>query len=158
MKLGIREAIEQDLGFLVANNLAMAFETEVKRLDRGRLERGVGRVLRDRSLGFYLIAEEEREGEKKREREPVGQLLLTFEWSDWRDGLFWWIQSVYVRPQWRRRGVYASLYREVLERAKASGDVCGVRLYVESTNEVAREVYGYLGMTETSYRLMEKVL
>ncbi len=158
MKLVIREAREQDLGFLVANNLAMAFETEEKCLDRRRLERGVGRVLRDRSLGFYLIAEENGQGEREGGREPVGQLLLTFEWSDWRDGLFWWIQSVYVRPQWRRRGVYASLYREVLERAKACGEVCGVRLYVESTNEVAREVYGYLGMTETSYRLMEKEL
>lgn len=147
MKLEIREAVEGDLGFLVENNLAMARETEGKSLDRRRLERGVARVLQDRSLGFYLIAEEE--------GDALGQLLLTFEWSDWRDGLFWWIQSVYVRPGWRRRGIYAALYREVLARVESSEDVCGVRLYVESTNEVAREVYGRLGMTETSYRLME---
>lgn len=147
MKLEIREATERDHCFLVENNLAMARETEDKRLDRRRLERGVARVLQDRSLGFYLIAEEE--------GVALGQLLLTFEWSDWRDGLFWWIQSVYVRPEWRRRGVYAALYREVLKRARSSEDVCGVRLYVESTNQVAREVYQRLGMAETSYRLME---
>jgi ribosomal protein S18 acetylase RimI-like enzyme len=84
----------------------------------------------------------------------VGQLMLTREWSDWRDGWWWWIQSVYVAPDWRRRGVYRALHDAVVAEVDAAPDVCGIRLYVEPENETARATYRALGMVET-YRVME---
>ncbi|MFZ9889314.1 MAG: GNAT family N-acetyltransferase, partial [Myxococcota bacterium] len=124
--LRIREAVAADHATLCQFNLAMAQESEGRDLDPEVLARGVTAVLLDRSRGVYIVAE--------REGDVVGQLMLTSEWSDWRCGLFWWIQSVYVVPSARRTGVYRALHAHVLSLAKAAGDVVGVRLYVEEHN------------------------
>jgi ribosomal protein S18 acetylase RimI-like enzyme len=81
--------------------------------------------------------------------------MITYEWSDWRNGNFWWIQSVYVRPDARGRGVFRRLYQAVEEAARKSGESCGLRLYVEGENERAQRVYEGLGMKSTSYRFYE---
>lgn len=143
----IRPATPEDAEQIVAFNLAMARETEERELDPDVLARGVASVFEDSALGRYLVAE--------RAGRVVGSLMLTTEWSDWRDGMFWWIQSVYVESDSRRRGVYRALHQEVLDLARAAGGVCGVRLYVERENEVARQVYRERGMETTSYRLYE---
>jgi GNAT superfamily N-acetyltransferase len=85
----------------------------------------------------------------------VGQLLVTFEWSDWRNATFWWIQSVYVDAAWRRRGVYRKMHESVLEQARRQGDVCGIRLYVEEANAVAKTVYEKVGLGDSSYQVFE---
>ncbi|MDF1702208.1 MAG: GNAT family N-acetyltransferase, partial [Planctomycetota bacterium] len=100
--------------------------------------------------GFYLVAE--------RSGTTAGSLMITPEWSDWRGGFFWWIQSVYVAPDHRRTGVYRALYDQVQAYAQEADDVIGIRLYVERENEGAREVYRRLGMEETPYRLYESSL
>jgi GNAT superfamily N-acetyltransferase len=125
----------------------MAQETEDKPLDLDLVTAGVRHLFDDEARGFYLIAE--------REGAAVGQLMVTFEWSDWRDGVFWWIQSVFVAKEHRRTGVYRALYDAVVDRAKQSGDVCGIRLYVERDNEIAQQTYADLGMHETHYRMYE---
>jgi GNAT superfamily N-acetyltransferase len=106
-------------------------------------------VLRDRSLGRYFIAESA--------ARPVGQMMLTFEWSDWRNGVFWWVQSVFVEPEYRGKGVFSSLYRHVSGLAAASPEVCGLRLYVDRGNARARDIYTRLGMHSTNYDVMEVV-
>lgn len=143
----IRAAVANDAEVIAAFNSAMALETEGRRLDPAAVRRGVGRVLADARLGTYHVVE--------RAGQVVGQLLVTYEFSDWRDGLFWWIQSVYVAPAARRGGVYRALYEHVLAQARATAGVCGVRLYVDQDNTAAQEVYLRLGMTETAYRMYE---
>jgi GNAT superfamily N-acetyltransferase len=132
---------------LVQFNAAMALETEALTLDPQRLRAGVTALLADPGRGRYRVAVA---GD-----EVVGALMLTREWSDWRCGDWWWIQSVYVRPDWRRRGVFAALYRSVEAEARANPEVCGLRLYVERDNRQAQQTYGSLGMQETHYRLFE---
>jgi len=144
----VRLAEPRDASALVEFNVAMAHETEEKSLDAGTVEKGVGAVLVDSSKGFYVVAEEA--------GQVCGSLLITFEWSDWRNGVFWWIQSVYVRPDHRRRGIFRSLCGFVDGEAKARPDVCGVRLYVHDDNKPAQEVYQKLGMSRTAYRLFEE--
>jgi len=146
--IGVRPGTAADVDVLVEFNLAMARESEDKGLDPERLRRGVTRLLATPQDGFYLIAEAE--------RRPVGALMVTFEWSDWRDGRFWWIQSVYVTPAWRRRGVYTALHERVRALAGADGRACGIRLYVERDNRGAMATYQHLGMRETHYRLYEE--
>ena len=136
-----------DVTSLVEFNMAMARETEGKALSADVVSTGVAAALRDKGHGFYVVAE--------KGGAIVGSLMVTREWSDWRNGEFWWIQSVYVVPQYRRRGVYRRLYEFVSEQARAKGDVCGFRLYVERENEVAQQTYLALGMRETAYRLFE---
>jgi GNAT superfamily N-acetyltransferase len=143
----VREACPDDAETIAAWQLQMARETEGRELDAGRVRRGVARALGDPVCGRYLVAEWE--------GRPVGSLLLTREWSDWRDGWFWWIQSVYLDPQARGRGIFRALYAAVLEQARADGEVCGLRLYVEQHNQRARSIYAALGMQETDYRLYE---
>lgn len=142
----IRKALPEDAPHLARWNAAMARETEGKELDPAVLERGVRGVFERPERGFYLLAE--REGAR------AGGLLVTFEWSDWRDGDFWWIQSVYVEPAARRTGVFRALYDEVLRRARSSGAV-GVRLYVEKENTVAQAAYAELGMKASDYLMLE---
>ena len=125
----------------------MALETEDMALDPATVGPGVEAVLADSSLGFYLVAEID--------GHPAGQLMVTYEWSDWRNGLWWWIQSVYVRPEYRRRGVYSALHRHVADEARASGGVCGLRLYVEQENTTAQQVYRSLEMYPTRYHMYE---
>jgi ribosomal protein S18 acetylase RimI-like enzyme len=147
MPVHVRRATEADADALVAANLALAVETEDRRLDAGRVAAGVRRVLRDAALGVYYVAED---GGR-----IVGQLLITREFSDWRNGWFWWIQSVYVSPTDRRRGVYRALHASVIAAARADGDVCGVRLYVDRANTGAQVTYQSLGMRRTEYDLYE---
>ena len=125
----------------------MALETEALTLAPDVVAPGVAAVLNDSSLGFYLIAEID--------DRPAGQLMVTYEWSDWRNGLWWWVQSVYVRPEFRRRGVYTALHHHVAEAAKAEGGVCGLRLYVEQENTIAQKVYQSLEMHPTRYHMYE---
>ena len=148
MPITIRTASTADIDFLVECNAAMALETEHKTLDRAVLERGVAAVFDDHRRGFYLVAE--RDGEK------VGCLLITYEWSDWRDGDWWWFQSVYVVPQARRCGAFRALYAEVERRARATPRVVGLRLYVERDNAGALRTYVSLGMEEEPYRMFRR--
>lgn len=143
----IGPAAPADLETIVVFNLAMARETEQRALHEQTVRRGVRAVLEDPRLGVYYVA---------RIRGTVsGQMMITYEWSDWRNGLFWWIQSVYVTPAYRASGVYRALHRHVEALARRSPGVCGLRLYVESENTVAQQVYERLGMNRTSYRLYE---
>ena len=143
----VRPANLGDLKVLVEFNSAMALETEGKNLDPDALNAGVAAVLEDGLKGFYLLAE--------CLGNPVGQLLVTSEWSDWRNAYFWWIQSVYVMPEHRRRGVYRALEQQVRVQAKLRGNVCGVRLYVDRRNQVAQKVYSSLGMFPSHYDMYE---
>lgn len=147
LALRIRRARRSDLAALTAFNRAMAWETERKRLNRKTLAAGVAGPFDNPSRGFYVVAEC---GGK-----IVGALLITFEWSDWRNAVYWWIQSVYVVPKYRGRGVYRRLYEYVRQEAARSGKVCGLRLYVEKTNRAARAVYKKLGMKESHYVMYE---
>ena len=141
----IRLADKKDAPALVEFNQAMALETEGKKLDAKTLKSGVEAVFADERKGFYVVAESE--------NKIIGGLMVTFEWSDWRDNWFWWIQSVYILPAGRGKKIYSRLYDFVKEKARAGGGVCGFRLYVERENEHARRVYEKLGM-EASYYLM----
>lgn len=146
----VRTATTEDADLLARFNAAMARETEDKTLDSETVRAGVKGMLDNPSRGFYLVA--------VRSGTIVGSLMVTTEWSDWRNGVFWWIQSVYVRPEARRTGAYTALHRAVRRRATANDEVCGLRLYVERGNEAACETYEALGMTEASYRMYEEML
>lgn len=145
--LQVRDAVAADLLFLADCNAAMALETEHKALDRRLLERGIAAVFERPQRGFYLVAE--------RAGEPLGCLLVTYEWSDWRNGDWWWLQSVYVAPQARRGGIFRALHDEVWQRLRRHPDAVGLRLYVERDNHHAQATYASLGMRETAYRLFE---
>jgi GNAT superfamily N-acetyltransferase len=145
----IRPALPEDADTLAAFNAAMAWETEKKQLLPDVLGAGVRRLIAEPALGFYLVAEAE--------GQAVGCLMVTTEWSDWRNGRFWWIQSVYVRPGWRRKGVFRSLHAWVHAAAAAQPDVCGLRLYVERENAIAQATYRNLGMRQTDYLLFEQL-
>lgn len=143
----VRAATRADLDVLVEWNAAMAWETEQKRLDRAVLARGVAAVFDDPRRGFYLVAEHA--GER------AGSLLVTYEWSDWRCGDWWWIQSVYVAEPHRRAGVFKAMYAEVDRRARMSAGVVGLRLYVEWENARAQRTYEVLGMQKAHYHLYQ---
>ena len=143
----IRDATPDDAGIISDFNTRMAKETEGRPLAPGSIAAGVSAALRDPAKGRYWVAEIE--------GSVVGQLLVTFEWSDWRNGTFWWIQSVYVHADHRRAGVFSALYRHVEKLAREAPDVCGLRLYVERHNRRAQETYLALGMTTPGYIVME---
>ena len=147
MNINIRTAAPADAFVIAGFNDAMAKETEGLDLERKRLLKGVEAVLADSNKGFYYVAEVN--------GKIVGQLMITFEWSDWRNATFWWIQSVYVVPEYRKQGVFRSLYRHTESLAKQRGDVCGLRLYVEQENEHAQKTYEALGMRPSRYQMME---
>ena len=147
-EVSVRSAGTADVPTIVEFNLAMAAETEDRGLDPEVLREGVLGVLRDPERANYVLAEID--------GSVVGSLMLTTEWSDWRNGTFLWIQSVYVRPGFRRRGVYRAMHRAVREIAGAMAGVCGIRLYVERENTSAQDVYRAMGMEETPYRLFEE--
>ncbi|MFQ5993074.1 MAG: GNAT family N-acetyltransferase [Nitrospiraceae bacterium] len=150
-QLIIRQACTQDLEVLVRFNAAMALETEGKRLDPNRLQQGTLAVFESPSRGFYLVAELSAETT----RTIVGQLLVTYEWSDWRNANFWWIQSVYVHPEWRRQGIYRRMHAAVLDEARTQGGICGIRLYVEGSNTIAQAAYARVGLSTSTYRVFE---
>jgi len=144
--LQIRPAQLTDLDFLVQGNLAMALETEHLQLDAATLRPGIEALLRGEQAGVYWIA--------ARGHTPVGQLMVTFEWSDWRNRIVWWIQSVYVVPDARRHGVFRALYLHT-RRASEEAGAAGLRLYVDATNTRAQAVYRALGMSGDQYRVFE---
>lgn len=147
MTIKIRKAMPSDADIIAAFNTQMAAETENRTLPAGVIGPGVAHVLAHPENGFYLVAE--------KDSAVVGCLLITMEWSDWRNGMLWWIQSVYVSPAARRSGVYRRMYAFVKELAGQSG-VCGLRLYVHHANERARRTYSDLGMQESPYVMYEE--
>lgn len=142
----IRKAISQDIPYIVNHNLLMALETESKNLDEYTVQQAVKAVIANSSKGFYLVAE--------KEANIVGNLMITYEWSDWRNTNIWWIQSVYVSEVCRRRGVFKKLYHYVMELAKKE-NVKLIRLYVEKDNVDAQKTYEKLGMVSSHYLLFE---
>jgi ribosomal protein S18 acetylase RimI-like enzyme len=147
MPIVVRAGTSADLDFIVDCNARLARETEDKELDAAKLRHGVESLLAAPAKGRYFIAE--------RGRQPVGQLMFTTEWSDWRNGFFWWIQSVYVLPEARREGIFTALFRHLERLARADVQVCGLRLYVDRDNEAAHRTYRRLGLDVTHYALME---
>ena len=147
MRIAIRPARPSDHETIVDFNARLAAETEDRALDPATLRAGVGRVLAEPALGRYFIAE--------RAGAVAGQLMITYEWSDWRNGLFWWLQSVYVPAAQRRQGVFRALYRHVETAARAEPGCCGLRLYVDERNQAAQDVYRALGMVPAGYRMLE---
>ena len=141
-----RTATLADLELLVAGNVALARESEALHLDADTVRKGVRAVLERRAPGEYWVVESE--------GCVVAQLLITYEWSDWRNRIVWWIQSVYVVPERRRQGLFAHLYRHVVRAARDAG-AGGVRLYVEHENRNAQAVYAALGMDGERYRMYE---
>ena len=147
MTPGYRDARRADVDDIVNFQIAMAEETEQLRLDSQICTQGVRAVLDDSGLGRYYVAE--------LDGKVVASTLITYEWSDWRNGVVWWIQSVYVVPGARKKGVYAGLYRHVQDLARADANVRGIRLYVDRRNGAAQEVYARLGMNGEHYRVFE---
>jgi GNAT superfamily N-acetyltransferase len=147
-EMHIRLAHNGDTESLVAFNQAMALETEGKQLDPNKIGPGVAAVFADEKKGFYVVAESD--------GDIVGGLMVTFEWSDWRNAWFWWIQSVYILPGARGKRIYSRLYDFVKQRALGQGNVCGFRLYVENDNYHARKVYEKLGMEGSHYLMYEE--
>ena len=145
-KPNVRAAGLEDLEALVSGNVALAEETERVRLDADTLRQGIRALLEARAPGRYWVAE--------LDGRVVGQLLVTFEWSDWRNRMVWWIQSVYVAPDARRSGVLRTLYHAARREALAAG-AGGLRLYVDTTNLRAQAVYTSLGMNGDHYRVFE---
>lgn len=143
----IRKATQEDAEIIARFNIEMALETENKVLQQEKIENGVRSLFKRPELGFYMVAEVE--------GTVIGSLMITKEWSDWRNGVFWWMQSVYVVPEFRRKGVYRSMYQKIKELAAQKPDVCGFRLYVENENRIAQKVYSDLGMDETHYKMFE---
>jgi ribosomal protein S18 acetylase RimI-like enzyme len=146
----IRIANLQDVSVIAEFNIAMALETENKILDPEALMQGVTSVLKKPELGFYIVAE--------LNNKVVGCLMITTEWSDWRNGIFWWIQSVYIHPEHRRCGIYSKMYEHIKTLATDNSQVCGFRLYVDQENEIAQNGYVSLGMKKTNYLLFEEML
>ena len=145
----VRQATLADSMILSQFNMSMAEETEGRQLDQTTVNAGVKQLFRDSRQGFYLMAEV---GGSAR-----GSLMITYEWSDWRNGLFWWIQSVYVVPAARRSGVFTALYQYVKKMAQDDNAACGLRLYMEKDNLPARAVYMAMGMDTTPYQVFEEL-
>ncbi len=149
MNLEIRRAYQTDEEIIIEFNKAMAFETEEMLLQHNIISEGVRNMIENPSLGFYIVAESD--------NQIIGSLMITTEWSDWRNGIFWWIQSVYVLPEHRRHGVYRNMYKFIKYLAESNPEICGFRLYVEKQNIIAQDTYKALGMEETHYRLFEEL-
>ena len=145
----IRDATPRDAAVIADFNTRMARETEDKTLDPALIGPGVAAVLDGSTGGRYWVA--------VIGGETAGQLMVTSEWSDWRNGTIWWIQSVYVAAPFRRRGVFSALYKHVESLARRDQSVCGIRLYVEKANDRAKATYASLGMAMTDYDVMETV-
>lgn len=148
MTLSIRRAGPADAAVVAEFNRLLALESEGKTLDVAVLTAGVAAGLADPNKSIYFLAEED--------GAAVGQIMYTMEWSDWRNGWFWWIQSVYVCPEARRRGVFRALFDHVQQAARTEGQVIGLRLYVERGNQIAQETYRRLGMDAAGYLVFER--
>ena len=143
----IRQALASDSAGIVEFQLAMAWETEQLQLDEPTVIKGVAAVFEDTSKGIYYVAEAD--------GKVVGSLLTTFEWSDWRNGTVLWIQSVYVRPEFRKRSIFSKLYKHIQEMVASNPNLRGIRLYADKTNTSAHGVYEHLGMTAEHYQMYE---
>ena len=143
----IRDARPEDAPTIADFNSAMAVETEGRTLDPAHINPGVAAIFEDSNKGRYWIAE--------RDGQPIGQIMITDEWSDWRNGFMWWIQSVYVAADARRAGVFSALYKHVEALAKKEPNCCGIRLYVERENKKAQDTYLAVGMLDPGYLVME---
>ena len=149
-EIEIRVANKEDAGALVSFNLRMAKITEGLDLDESVLTEGVNAVLDSDSRGFYVVAED------KNQRRVVGGLLVGSEWSDWRNGWYWWIASVFVEETHRNQGVYRRMYEFVKKHARSEGNVHGFRLYVEIENLGAQRVYENVGMIASNYLMFSE--
>ena len=147
MSVLIRDATPADTEIIAGFNMAMAAETEDRALDGAKINAGVAALLADREKGRYWVATDD--------DAVVGQIMTTYEWSDWRNGSMWWIQSVYVAETHRGRGVFKGLFRHVETLAREDKECRGLRLYVERDNTRAQQVYRALGMVTPGYRVME---
>lgn len=148
----VRQAGYADVDALVEFSAALARETEGRCLDRDRLRNGTLAVFNAPERGFFLVAEV-----LDRDRfRLAGQLMVTFEWSDWRNGVFWWVQSVYVDQAWRRQGVYRAMHAAMVAKATTDPHVCGIRLYVERNNHEAQAVYRRVGLASSAYVVYEQ--
>ncbi len=147
MTVKVRPATESDVGAITEFNRQLALETEAKHLDSTVLLAGVRRALASPALCAYFIAEHE--------GKPVGQTMVTYELTDWRDGVFWWIQSVYVSVDFRRRGAFRALFAHIKSRAESQPEVRGLRLYVEGENSRAQRAYAALGLSPSGHHLLE---
>ena len=152
LRFHVRPAGPQDAERLVEFSAALARETEDRRLNLARLRKGIRALLTSAERGFFIVAERDEGGRRR----PVGQLMVTYEWSDWRNGTFWWVQSVYVDPGWRRKGAYRSMHEYIVTKAKADPTVCGIRLYVEQNNQAAQSVYQRVGLAPSGYWVFEQ--
>ena len=144
----IRLAVSSDAAALVKFNQAMALETEGKHLPPETIAAGVNAVFADEKKGFYVVVE--------KDTAIVGGLMVTYEWSDWRDKWFWWIQSVYILPEGRGQKLYSRMYEFIKQKAANDRNVCGFRLYVENDNVHAQKVYEALGMESSHYLMYEE--
>lgn len=149
--LKIRLAKPEDAATIASFSAAMALETENRHLDLGRLYDGTVALLESPDRGFFMVAELEQVESCR----LLGQLMITYEWSDWRNGVFWWIQSVYIDPAWRRQRIFRRMHEAVMATAQKTPNVCGVRLYVEASNSTAQVVYRRVGLTPSSYAIFE---
>jgi len=145
----IRPATIDDLEIIADYNVRLAQESEDLRLIPATVHKGVAALLRDPAKGIYYVAEDEVS------HELLGQLMITYEWSDWRNGMIWWIQSVYVRASARGQGIFKALFENLERLAREQKSVCTLRLYMDKHNEKARRAYGKMGLRETNYQVFE---
>lgn len=143
----IRRATIDDVNIIAEYNYNLAFETEDKKLNMEILEEGVRNLIKDENKGIYHVCEID--------GKIIGQIMYTFEWSDWRNGTFLWVQSVYVNKNYRGKGVFKSLYNHIKSMCDSDDNICGIRLYVERENYVAQKTYSSLGMKECNYHIYE---
>ena len=148
--MNVRLAGREDARHFIEFNKAMALETEAKTLEDPVVEAAVNAIVDDPNKGFYVVAEED--------GQIVGGLLITYEWSDWRNAWWWWIQSVFIRPEARGKRVYSQLNEFVRTRAREAGNVFGIRLYVETENIHAQRVYEKVGMERSNYVMYHETL
>ena len=145
--MNIRKALNKDIDVIARYNYNLAYETENKILNMNILTKGVEAIIKDENKGIYHVCEIN--------GEVVGQIMYTFEWSDWRNGTFLWIQSVYVNKEIRGMGVFKALYKFIRDIADNDNNICGIRLYVEKENTIAKKTYKNIGMKECNYYIYE---
>lgn len=149
----VRDAQLEDVPVIAQYNIALAWETEQHRLIPETITRGVTRLIQDTTRGRYWVANPHDQPDR-----IVGQIMVTKEWSDWRDGDIWWIQSVYVHTDFRGQGIFGLLYDHVRQSAIRDGGVAGLRLYVEQSNDRAQSAYRKAGMVDAGYIVMQELI
>lgn len=145
--LHLRQAHPQDANTIARFQRQMARETEALDLNADTVAKGVQSVFEDTTRGVYHVAEVE--------GRVIASLLITYEWSEWRNGQVWWIQSVYVEKDYRGQGIFKQLYTYIQSLANSDDQICGIRLYVDNTNQAAQKVYQRIGMNGDHYKVYE---